>query len=77
MSNRFQVEEILSEARRLKGGKYGHVYLSSDRTPEEREQRRKTVNELKQKRSDFPSTRWTIVKGCVVETRSESESNTK
>ena len=35
MSNRFQVEEILSEAWRLKGGKYTGMDLSKDRTVED------------------------------------------
>ena len=66
MRNRFQVEEILSEAWRLKGGKFTGVYLSKDRTVEERDQYKKTVEELKSKIRDCPTTRWAIVDGEVV-----------
>ena len=66
MRNRFQVEEILGEAWRLRGGKYNGVYLSKDRTIEEREQYKKTVEELKSKIKGCPNTRWAIVDGSVV-----------
>ena len=60
------MEEILGEAWRLRGGKYNGVYLSKDRTIEEREQYKKTVEELKSKIKGCPNTRWAIVDGSVV-----------
>ena len=57
---------LLGEAWRLRGGKYNGVYLSKDRTIEEREQYKKTVEELKSKIKGCPNTRWAIVDGSVV-----------
>ena len=37
MSNHWIVDEVLTVARQLKTTTYNHVYLSKDRTPEERE----------------------------------------
>jgi len=67
MSNRFQVEEILSEARNLKGGQYSSVYVSKDRTKEERECHKLTVNTLKKKIEDYPGQTWAIVRGSIVD----------
>ena len=67
MSNHWIVNEVLTVARQLKTTTYSHVYLSKDRTPEERERHKKCVDELKQKMSDCPDRRWAILRGCVVD----------
>ena len=67
MSNHWIVDEVLTVARQLKTTTYNHVYLSKDRTPEERERHKKCVDELKQKMSDCPDRRWAILRGCVVD----------
>jgi len=47
LSSQYIVSEILAVARELKHSAYSKVYLSKDRTPEERERRKKCVVELK------------------------------
>jgi len=46
LNNQYIVSEILAVARELKHSAYSKVYLSKDRTPEERERRKKCVVEL-------------------------------
>ena len=67
MSNQFIVNEILAVARGLKASAFSCVYLSKDRTPEERERHKKCVDEMKQKLRDCPDRRWAIVGGAVVD----------
>ena len=67
MSNQFIVSEILAVARQLKNSSYSSVYLSKDRTPEERERHKKCVEELKKRMHDSPERRWAIVGGAVVD----------
>ena len=67
MSNHFIVSEILAVARELKASAYNCVYLSKDRTPEERERHKKCVEEMKKKLHDFPGRRWAIVGGAVID----------
>ena len=67
MSNHFIVSEILAVARELKTSAYSRVYLSKDRTPEERERHKKCVEEMKKKLHDFPGRRWAIVGGAVID----------
>ena len=67
MSNHFIVSEILAVARELKTSAYNCVYLSKDRTPEEREHHKKCVEEMKKKLHDFPGRRWAIVGGAVID----------
>ena len=47
MSNQWIVRDILDVSRDLKGTCYNNVYLSNDRSKEEREKRRLLVTELK------------------------------
>ena len=67
MSNQFIVSEILAVARELKASAYSSVYLSRDRTPEERERHKKCVDEMKKKVHDYPLRRWAIMGGAVVD----------
>ena len=67
MSNQFIVSEILAVARELKASAYSRVYLSRDRTPEERERHKKCVDEMKKKVHDYPLRRWAIMGGAVVD----------
>ena len=61
------VYQILRKARRLKDIEgFKTIYISPNRTPEERISRQKLVNELKKKRSDDPSARYFIRKGEIV-----------
>ena len=67
MSNQFIVGEILAVARNLKNSGYSHVYISKDRSPEERERHKKCVEEMKKKMRDSPDRRWAIVGGVVID----------
>ena len=67
MSNQFIVINILAVARELKTSAFSRVYLSKDRTPEERERHKKCVEEMKKKLRDFPDRRWAIVGGAVID----------
>ena len=67
MKSRFHVEEILSVAKFLKDGAFPTVYISKDRTREEREQRRELVIKLKSTILEFPKKLWGIVGDKVVE----------
>ena len=61
------VYQILRKARRLKDIEgFKTIYISPNRTPEERISRQKLVSELKKKRSDDPSARYFIRKGEIV-----------
>ena len=60
--------QILSKAKRLREVEgYKTVYLSPNRTPEERVARQKLVAELKQKRTGDPNSRYFIRKGEIVQ----------
>ena len=60
--------QILSKAKRLREVEgYKTVYLSPNRTPEERVTRQKLVAELKQKRIGDPNSRYFIRKGEIVQ----------
>ena len=62
------VYQILSKAKRLREVEgYKTVYLSPNRTPEERVARQKLVAELKQKRIGDPNSRYFIRKGEIVQ----------
>ena len=62
------VYQILSKAKRLREVEgYKTVYLSPNRTPEERVARQKLVAELKQKRTGDPNSRYFIRKGEIVQ----------
>ena len=62
------VNQILSKAKRLREVEgYKTVYLSPNRTPEERVARQKLVAELKQKRIGDPNSRYFIRKGEIVQ----------
>ena len=70
------VYQILKKAKRLKDiyiyiECFKTVYISPNRTPEERVSRQKLVSELKQKRLAEPSERYFIRKGEIV--RAEKE----
>ena len=59
--------QILNKAKKLKDiDAYKSVYLSPDRSPEERDTRRKLVEELKRKRLSDPNSSYHIRRGKVV-----------
>ena len=61
------VYQILRKAKRLREIEgFKTVYISPNRTPEERISRQKLVNDLKQRRSSDPSGRYFIRKGEIV-----------
>ena len=61
------VYQILRKAKGLRDIEgYKTVYISPNRTPEERIERRKLVSELKSKRSGDPNSRYFIRKGEIV-----------
>ena len=61
------VYQILRKAKRLKDIEgLKTVYISPNRTPEERISRQKLVTELKKKRSDNPTAHYFIRKGEIV-----------
>ena len=61
------VYQILRKSKRLKDIEdYKTVYISSNRTPDERISRQKLVNELKERRLSDPSGRYFIRKGEIV-----------
>ena len=61
------VYQILRKARRLKDIEgFKTIYISPNRTPEERISRQNLVSELKKTRSDDPSARYFIQKGEIV-----------
>ncbi|KAL5252893.1 hypothetical protein ACHWQZ_G015602 [Mnemiopsis leidyi] len=62
------IYQILSKAKRLEEIEgYKTVYLSPNRTPEERVAHQKLVAELKEKRSGDPNSRYFIKKGEIVQ----------
>ena len=70
LSHPAMVARALREAANLKhaGGFYSKVYVTPDRTPEQRKIHSDLVLQLKQKILSDPSRRWTIRKGKVVDT---------
>ena len=67
------VTQILRKAKRLREIEgYKTVYISPNRTPEERASRKKLVSELKEKRSGDPNSRYFIRKGEIVKLDIES-----
>ena len=61
------VYQILREAKQLKEIEgYKRVFISPDRTVEERISRQKLVNELKEKRAADPNKHYIIRKGEVI-----------
>ena len=61
------VYQILRKAKRLKDiDGFRTVYISPNRTPDERISRKKLVEELKKRRSDNPNSRYFIRKGEIV-----------
>jgi len=66
MSNQWIVRDILDVSRDLKGTCYNHVYLSNDRSKEEREKRRLLITELKSNIANFPGILWSVRDGAVV-----------
>ncbi len=52
--------ELLSKSKNLKDTKFCMVFIEPDRNKEEREERRKLVQDLKQKRKDNPGLRFYI-----------------
>lgn len=66
MSNQWIVRDILEVSRDLKGTCYNHVYLSKDRSKEEREKRKLLITELKSNIANFPGILWSVRDGAVV-----------
>ena len=61
------VHQILQKARKLKDiDGYKTIYLSPDRTLEERNTRRELVNQLKKKRANDPDNHYHISRGQIV-----------
>ncbi len=61
MRNLTAAKEVLSKAKRLKDDEnYNMVFIKPDRSFEERKAQRKLVQELKQKRNDFPTKQFYI-----------------
>ena len=66
VSNPAVVNSILLRARQLKGSKrHGSVFICPDRSPEQRNQHRQLVAELKEKNANEPGTRHFIRSGKV------------
>ena len=60
------VHRLLAKAKKLKiTAAYRNVYISPDRSPEEREKHRAIVAEMKQKASDDPEKHYFLVRGEI------------
>ena len=60
------VQQVLSKARKLRNSEqYGHVFISPDRTAEQRAEQKKLVQERKKKATDEPNKRHFIKEGKV------------
>ena len=61
------VNRLLAKAKKLKvTAAYQNVYISPDRSPEEREKHRELVAEMKQKASEDPERHYFLVRGEYV-----------
>ena len=59
------VFEVLKAAKNLKQSEHSNVYISLDKSPEERAERRKLVQEMKKKIEENPSQKLFIRKGKI------------
>ena len=60
------VIEVLSNAKKLKGSRYlGSVFLAPDRSPEERKEHRKLIDEMKKRREEDPDKHFFVKRGKV------------
>jgi len=75
LSSAANVQQILGKSRKLRTSQYDSVYLTPDRTAEQREEHRQLVEQLKKKGEDEPARHHYIKGGQIFSTELKNRDN--